>query len=320
MRANPSWATCRAAGRRRILLFVCLWSTGWMGSCYYDFATLELTPETDSDTQTTMDSCPDDPAKIKPGWCGCGQAEGTCPGIEVSQATYNVEDSIVVRYWSLPGNALDWIGLHENLWEKDYHSYEYTLGAVEGVMVFVGLPPGSYEARLYFDDTYTVIDRAPFQVIQRSHEVIVRCQADAQVSQDKPFANYGSSDILLVTTEPTRYESYLKFNVPSESAPIERVLLRLASREKMTNGPTLYLTDNNWSEGGITWNNRPSARHAMLANLGAISKKWGQTQLTDSITEPGTYSIVMVPDSEEEGSFYAQQTPFASYLVVVTGE
>jgi hypothetical protein len=320
MRANLSWTNCRAAGRWRIFAIVCLGATGWVCSCYHDFAILDSMAETDSDTQTTMDSCPDDPKKNEPGWCGCGRAEGTCPGIEVSQATYTVEDSIVVRYWSLPGNALDWIGLHESSWEKDYHSYEYTLGAVEGVLEFVGLPPGNYEARLYFDNTYTVVDRAPFQVVQGSHEAIVQCQADAHVSQDKPFANHGNSDTLLVTTSPTRYESYLKFKIPSGSEPMNRVLLRLASRKKMMNGPTLYLTDNDWLEFGITWKNRPSARHAMIANLEMVAKNWGQIDLTDSIAEPGTYSIILVPDSEEEGSFSSRQTPFSAYLVVVTGE
>jgi hypothetical protein len=281
---------------------------------------LDETSTEDSETEPPTDLCPNDPNKTDPGWCGCGQPEGTCPGIEVSQATYNVEESISVQFWSLPGNILDWIALHEKSWTNDYHSFEFTYGATEGVLVFAGLPPGEYEARLHFNDSDDVEDIAPFRVVKKSNEVIVDCQADAHVSESKPAINHGISSELLATTTPTRYESYLKFNIPTLTAPIERVLFRLCSRERMNNGPSLYLTDNNWTEDGITWNNRPLPGGTKIADMEKVPIDWGQIYVTGHITESGPASIVLVPDGIEEGNFYSRQTKFGAYLVIVTSD
>ncbi|MCU0662811.1 MAG: peptidoglycan DD-metalloendopeptidase family protein [Myxococcota bacterium] len=120
-------------------------------------------------TSTSLDNCPNDPNKTEPGLCGCGVPEGTCPvatpRIEMSKSTYAVNEAIVVRYFNLPGNSTDWVGIYAagaaNTAELQY---VYSNGAVNGTMQFTGRAAGKYEARLFFNDSYTLEAKVSFTV------------------------------------------------------------------------------------------------------------------------------------------------------------
>jgi hypothetical protein len=116
-----------------------------------------------------IDSCPNDPNKTEPGLCGCDVPEGTCPvptpRIEVSKPNYGVNEAIVVRYFNLPGNSTDWVGIYTagaaNSAELQWF---YSRGAANGTMNFNGRLAGKYEARLFFNDSYTLEMKVPFTV------------------------------------------------------------------------------------------------------------------------------------------------------------
>lgn len=128
-----------------------------LGSCTVEF------PLSDSDTN---DLCPDDPDKTGPGFCGCGVPDGTCyPTINLSKSEYSAGEEIVVNYSGLPGNAQDWVGLFvAGAKNEDYLDFLFSGGKNSGVMKFKGLSEGSYEARLFFDDSYKMEDQFPFTV------------------------------------------------------------------------------------------------------------------------------------------------------------
>jgi hypothetical protein len=76
--------------------------------------------------------------------------------LTMSKSTYAVNESIVVTYAGLPGNAKDWIGLFKaGASNTQYGQWFYTNGAKSGTMTFNGLAAGSYEARLFYNDSYT---------------------------------------------------------------------------------------------------------------------------------------------------------------------
>jgi hypothetical protein len=93
------------------------------------------------------------------------------------------------------------------------------------------------------------------------------------------------------------YESYIRFTVSGVTGPILNAKLRLYVTNGTSNGPSLYLTANTWTETGITWNNRPAPTSGVIANLGAVAANgWAEFDLTSVVTN-GTYGFVLLPDS-----------------------
>jgi hypothetical protein len=114
------------------------------------------------------DLCPNDPAKLAPGLCGCGVPEGTCtqaPTVTTSKSSYAVNESIVVRFAGAFGSSTDWVGLFASGAAHDNDLvYQYTGGKVSGTLTFPGRSAGSYEARLFFNDSYTLRSKVAFTV------------------------------------------------------------------------------------------------------------------------------------------------------------
>jgi len=89
-------------------------------------------------------------------------------GVTTDKSSYAAGDAVTVTYTGMPGNAQDWIGISvAGSGAASYVQYQYTGGAMSGTAVFTGLPTGTYEARAYYNNSYTVSARsAPFVVGQ----------------------------------------------------------------------------------------------------------------------------------------------------------
>ncbi len=93
--------------------------------------------------------------------------------------------------------------------------------------------------------------------------------ADAYV-RDGSYAdsNYGGSTLLKVKKSGSGYnrEAYIKFDISSVPGNPQQVLLRLHAKLTSPDAAdtTAYaVSDNSWTESGITWNNRPAAGSAL---------------------------------------------------------
>jgi hypothetical protein len=77
----------------------------------------------------------------------------------------------VVVFENMSGSRTDWITLvREAAATNTYAEWHYTGGGARGIMTFAGLPPGRYEARVYFDwprGGYEVRGRVPVTVAER---------------------------------------------------------------------------------------------------------------------------------------------------------
>ncbi len=115
-----------------------------------------------------VDQCPNDPAKTTPGLCGCGVPEGTCtqgPTVSMSKSTYAVNESIVVNFSGAAGSSTDWVGLYASgAANTSDLIYKYTGGGVSGRLTFTGRGAGNYEARMFFNDNYTLKAKVSFSV------------------------------------------------------------------------------------------------------------------------------------------------------------
>ncbi|KJU82154.1 serine/threonine protein kinase [Candidatus Magnetobacterium bavaricum] len=88
--------------------------------------------------------------------------------ITTQKQTYQPHEPIVVQYSALPGNAQDWLTIvQSNAPTDSYRQWFYTKGQTDGSYQFNGLPPGSYEVRLYYDwprGGYNLVKRHRFDV------------------------------------------------------------------------------------------------------------------------------------------------------------
>jgi chitodextrinase len=121
--------------------------------------------------------------------------------------------------------------------------------------------------------------------------------ADARVAQASPTANFGTSTSLSVDNNPVEH-SYLRFIVSGVGGTVQSAKLRLYVTDSTSNGPAVFATSNNWSETGITWNNKPAAIGSGVADKGALSASaWVEFDITVLVPGNGTYSFVLPPQS-----------------------
>ena len=75
----------------------------------------------------------------------------------MSKPVYSDDESIEVNFWGLPGNRKDWLGLFESgASHKVEIDAKYTDGKIRGKLKFHECDRGSYEARLFFNDSFTL--------------------------------------------------------------------------------------------------------------------------------------------------------------------
>ncbi len=144
-------------------------------------------------------------------------------------------------------------------------------------------------------------------------------EADAQVEQNNPDTNTGTSSALDVTNANNRsIESYLRFTVSGTSGTIQSALLRVyCTTDNTKNGPAVYATGTTWTETGITWNNRPARTSGAADNKGSISKNtWVEYNVTALVAGNGTYSFVLAGDSSDNVKFSSREGSNPPQLVI----
>jgi len=135
------------------------------------------------------------------------------------------------------------------------------------------------------------------------------------VLEANPTINYGL--ITRLDVDSPGEESYIRFTVSGVSGTVQSATLRLFVTNGSSNGPSIYGTDNTWTETGITWNNRPAPTTGAVANLGtATVDTWVEYDVTTYITGDGTYNFVLLPDSTSGVTFYSREGSSPPQLVL----
>jgi len=90
---------------------------------------------------------------------------GGTAGISTDASSYTVGQTVTVNYTNLPGNTYDWVAVSQaGSPATSYVAWHYTNGAVNGSQAFTGLAAGSYEARAYVNDSYTIVATSTFSI------------------------------------------------------------------------------------------------------------------------------------------------------------
>jgi hypothetical protein len=143
--------------------------------------------------------------------------------------------------------------------------------------------------------------------------------ADAQVGEANPSTNSGNSTYLQVdgAADP-QVESFIHFTVSGLSGTIQNAKLRVYdSTNASNNGPAVYATDPSWTESSLTWQSRPARTSGELDNKGSISTNtWVEYDVTSQIKGNGTFSFVLVADSNDAATFSSRQGSQPPQLVI----
>ena len=115
--------------------------------------------------------------------------------------------------------------------------------------------------------------------------------ADSYVDSSNPSVNNGSLTQIRVDGSPVVH-SYLRFNIQGLSGTVTSATLRIYANSALSAGYDAYrVSDNTWTETGITYNNAPPFGSA-IGNSGSISSNtWTSVNITSYITGNGTYSL-----------------------------
>lgn len=117
--------------------------------------------------------------------------------------------------------------------------------------------------------------------------------ADAYISASTPTTNYGFATTLRADASPD-IRSYLRFNVQGLAGSVTSAKLRIHASSASNQGYQIRaVSDNTWTEGGITYNNAP----AMGTTLGSSGKfsagAWTEVDVTSYITGNGSYNFAL---------------------------
>jgi acid phosphatase type 7 len=152
-----------------------------------------------------------------------------------------------------------------------------------------------------------------------SSPLLFTVDADARVVEANPAANYGTATSLQVdgASDPDQ-ESYLRFTVSDVPGPVQSTKLRVYDTTNGSkNGPAVYATGTEWSEAGLTWNNRPARASDVLDNKGAFgTSSWVEYNVTSLVSGNGTYSFVLVADSSDGVKFSSREGGAPPQLVL----
>jgi hypothetical protein len=155
---------------------------------------------------------------------------------------------------------------------------------------------------------------------QATSALTFKAEADAQVQEEDPTTNAGtSSDLEVIRASGRSIESYIRFTVRGVDGVIQSARLRVYSTTETTeNGPALYTTDNSWKEPEITWENRPARGGSESGNQDLVRRySWVEYDVTELVTGDGTYSFVLAGDSEEALRFSSRESSNGPELVII---
>jgi hypothetical protein len=144
--------------------------------------------------------------------------------------------------------------------------------------------------------------------------------ADANVNAGYPTTNYGTATKLKVDASPI-VNSYLRFNVSGLSGITSAKLMLYANTASPQGLSAHIVSDNTWSETGITYNNAPALGNTIGATTPAVtSGTWMTMDVTSYVTGDGTFSIgVSTPGSTAISLGSRESGADAPQLVITYG-
>ena len=140
--------------------------------------------------------------------------------------------------------------------------------------------------------------------------------ADAEIRSNQGNRNFGTTTTL--TVRSGQYRSYLKFTVSGLAGAPASAKLRLFVSDGGSSGGSAYrITDNSWTETGITWNSAPAISGTALSTAGTTTTgTWVEFSLGTTITGNGTYSFAISGGNNDFVRYASRETATDPVLVL----
>ena len=151
---------------------------------------------------------------------------------------------------------------------------------------------------------------APELVITLTDSLTFTPTADATIKFNAPTENFGASQE--VETDDRPLEDFLmKFNISGiGTSTVTSAILRLFCNSSSDKGGDFHLTEDDWLEDTVTWDNAPLADREVIASLGPVVRRtWVEVDLTSLITEDGVYSFRVMSSSKDGADYRSKEKP-----------
>ncbi len=135
--------------------------------------------------------------------------------------------------------------------------------------------------------------------------------------------NFGQHQDLMVGIGNGVKKSYLRFDLTRVDKDIIRsAKLRLyATASSRSGGTFVTVTDSNWNEGTITYNNAPPADGIPLGMLNNIEAgQWYELDITEAIAESAPLTICILGNHEDKVMYSSKDGPHSPEMALVLDE
>jgi hypothetical protein len=143
--------------------------------------------------------------------------------------------------------------------------------------------------------------------------------ADAYVDAANSGTNFGRSQIVRTISSPEQ-RTYLRFNVAGVAGrPITRAILRLYANGSAPTGFQVQKVSNDlWSETGITYNNKPAIDGAVVTAPAHAYGAWVSVDVTSYIRGDDIYSLALLTGSTKPVSYPSREAPGNRPELIIT--
>jgi Glycosyl hydrolase family 99 len=164
-----------------------------------------------------------------------------------------------------------------------------------------------------------VVHAVSQSAIQQALTFTFRVAADAYVIQTYPGNNYGTSTSLRVDSSPIT-RSYLRFVVSGlAGGTVQSAVLRIYANSSNSTGFSVHsVANNNWTEGGSTYNNSPAVGNAISSSKPFNGGTWVDVNVSSYIKTEGTFNLVLITASTTNTSLASRESGTKAPLLVVT--
>ncbi|MHC4618340.1 MAG: CBM96 family carbohydrate-binding protein [Planctomycetota bacterium] len=131
-----------------------------------------------------------------------------------------------------------------------------------------------------------------------------------------PFLNFGSANYLKVRSGATGYARwpFLKFTVTGVSGTVTSAKLKIYSTD-VTMSVDAKASNTDWTEGAITWNNKPTVG-STLDTKSPSASSWVEFDVASHVTGNGTYSFCLQGDTNSGQDFHSSEGTNKPVLIV----
>jgi len=112
--------------------------------------------------------------------------------VTTNKTSYAFGENVVASFSGMQGLKTDWISFaRQGTGPEEFSWWEYTNGAFSGTLQSSTLPPGTYVARAYFNDNYTLQAQSPaFTVASNGSAATVSTDKSSYTGLENPVVTY----------------------------------------------------------------------------------------------------------------------------------